>query len=66
MEVEKLGVGDIEACSLIGKDVARDVNDVVYYGEVESYDAKKKVWKIKFADGDTDVYDYIKLELAVE
>jgi len=61
MEVERLGVGDIAARSYVGDRVARDIDDVIYYGSVTSFDEEKKIWTVAFDDGDCLTMDYVQL-----
>jgi hypothetical protein len=53
-------VGDIKAEEMVGDDVAKEVDGVVYCGKVASYSKTSQLWTVKY---DTDEDELALVEL---
>ena len=52
--------------SYVGKRIAREFDDEIYHGTIDTYHPRRRLWSIKYDDGDAEELDHREVLLAID
>ena len=50
----------------VGKRIAREFDNVIYHGTIDKYHPRRRLWSIKYDDGDAEELDHREVLLAID
>ena len=55
-----------EGHTYVGKRIAREFDDEIYHGTIDTYHPRRRLWSIKYDDGDAEEFDHREVLLAID